>query len=348
MRIKVQEKREWQFDLLRIIAISAVILVHCSGVVKLDPDAYVQRNVLTFLTAVITWEVPVFVMISGRFFLDPERQVSGKKIRNAIKRLVIAFVVWDIVYQLYYCLAGVYSDLNWKGIICQTLIGPYHFWFLYMLICLYAIVPFLRKITAEKQLMEYFIFLFFVFELLIGYGPAMPYLGETLDSILGSMDFHFALGFAGYYVLGYYLCRYRPSARVETGLYICGILCLIFAGLATVRISGQAGIDSEWYIKYLRPNIIIEAAAIYTFFVHRVGSCRLSGSAIRIIGKLSEYSFGVYLVHALINEFVSRIRIPVLDTTILGVPAALTVIFLVSNILVAGIRRVPYVGKKIT
>ena len=83
----MQEKREWQFDLLRIIAISAVILVHCSGVVKLDPDAYVQRNVLTFLTAVITWEVPVFVMISGRFFLDPERQVSGKKIRNAIKRL---------------------------------------------------------------------------------------------------------------------------------------------------------------------------------------------------------------------------------------------------------------------
>ena len=67
----------------------------------------------------------------------------------------------------------------------------------------------------------------------------------------------------------------------------------------------------------------------------------MSGSAIRIIGKLSEYSFGVYLVHALINEFVSRIRIPVLDTTFLGVPAALTVIFLVSNILVAGIRRVP-------
>ena len=79
----------------------------------------------------MTWQIPIFVMILGRFFLDPERMVTIKKVKSAILRLCIAFVVWNVIYQLFYIITGLNSSLNWKGIIVQSVQGPYHFWYIY-------------------------------------------------------------------------------------------------------------------------------------------------------------------------------------------------------------------------
>lgn len=347
---EVYNKREDEIDLLRILALLAVIMVHCSGIDKnklVNIDIYTK--IVIFVTSIVTWQVPIFVMISGRYFLDPDRKVSVRKITKAIKRLIVAFVVWDIIYQIYYIFfTNIYDGLNWKGILCQILIGPYHFWFLFMIVFIYAISPFLRKITTDKNLMEYFLLLFILFELLSSYGINFPVIGSTLVEMLNKINFHFALGYSGYYILGYYLYKYRPSLKAEVFLYICGVSLLIGAGIATVYRVGIEGYNGEWYTKYLYPNIIIEAAAVYVFFVKRVGKCQFTKQTRIWIRKLSEYSFGVYLVHALVNEAVSYIRIDIFSNPVIRLPIVLLIIYVVSNILVLLIRRIPFIGRKIT
>lgn len=347
--LKGSDTREWEFDLLRIFALLAVILVHCSGLEKTElVNLGFPEKMVIFLTSIVTWQVPIFVMISGRFFLDLERKISPLKIVKSIKRLIVAFLLWNIIYQLHYIVSGVYDGLNWKGIISQALIGPYHFWFLYMLITMYAITPFLRKFTDKNRLMEYFLVLFFIFEFLTNYGIKLPYVGEILSEVLRKMDFHFALGYAGYYILGYYLYKNKLSINIERLLYICGIICVLFAGIATVWKVGIEGYNGEWYTKYLYPNVIIEASAIYYFFVNRAVRWNLSKEKIRIIEKLSKYSFGVYLIHALVNELVSFIVCQVIDNLLIRLLIILLLIYIISNILIAYIRKIPYIGKLIT
>lgn len=340
------KKRETELDILRLLAALGVIFTHACSI---ETESAVTRNIMTFLIATVTWHVPIFVMISGRFFLDPERKLPVAKLRKAIRRLVCAFVFWNVIYQTYYILTDTYGSLNWKGILSQALIGPYHFWYLFMLVCLYAITPFLRKIAEDKKLMEYFIVLFLVFGFLTTYGPNLPLVGVTLSQIVAKTNFHFALGYSGYFILGYYLRRYPLSGRKEIGLYILGIATFLFTGLATVWKTSQGAEGEEWFSKYLMPNVVIEAAALYTFFVNRISRIPFKEKVSDFISCLAEHSFGVYLIHALVLAFSAPIawnRIP--GSPILAVALRVVCVFTVSTAAAALIRKIPLIGKIIT
>lgn len=343
------KKRQVELDLLRILALIAVIMVHCTGIRTNNDVSVVYNRIVTFILATITWEVPVYVMISGRFFLDPGRPVNSKKIKKSIFRLVIAFCFWDVIYQLYYIVSGNYSGLNWKGIVNEFITGPYHLWYLFMCIGLYAITPFLRIFMKEKRLMEYFIILFFVGETFNYYGIMIPGIGNAIAEVFEKTNFHFALGFSGYYILGYYLYHYDVPKKMEISLYTAGIICLIGTGGLTVLRSIVDGTGGEWYCKYLMPNVIVEAVAIYVFFVKRVSKIRFSNYAKSCISKLSEYSFGVYLIHALVAELFIYTKIAVTCKNPLLMLLLITVaVFIVSSVTVHLIRMIPYIGKKIT
>ena len=340
------KKRETELDILRLLAMLAVIFTHASGI---EADSALTGSIMTFLTATVTWHVPVFVMISGRFFLDSERELSVVKLGKAIGHMVIAFLFWNVIYQIYYVLTDAHVGLNWNGILSQALIGPYHFWYLWMLICLYAITPFLRKIAADKKLSEYFIVLFLIFGFLTTYGPDLPLIGATLSQIITKTNFHFTLGYSGYYILGYYLHRYPLSAKKEIGLYALGITMLLFTGFATVWKTLQGASGEEWFSKYLMPNVVIEAAAIYTFFIKRVGGIRFKEKSASCISKLAEYCFGVYLVHALVLAFSEVILwndIPC--NPIMVVAMRVIFVFVVSTLATALIRKIPRLGPKVT
>ena len=340
------KKRETELDILRIVATIGVIFTHASNVTA---NTTFGQSILTFWIAIITWHVPVFVMISGRFFLDPNREISPSKLKQAIIRLIIAFLFWNIIYQLYYIVNGTYQELNWKGILSQVLIGPYHFWYLFMLVALYAITPFLRKITEKKELAEYFLILFFVFSFLTTYGIRLPGIGPTLSQILSHTGFHFALGFSGYYVLGHYLHQYPLSGKKEFGLYILGAAMILFTGIATVWKAANGAPGEEWFSKYLMPNIIIEAAAIYTFFTNRICRLKLSAPVQAAVSQIAANCFGIYLVHALILDLLCSLVFNLLPISAISlVLLRVFCTFIVALIVVCFVRKIPYVGKKIT
>ena len=231
----------------------------------------------------------------------------------------------------------------------QAVAGPYHFWYLYMTIGLYMIVPFLREITKSKRMMEYYILLYLAFSFLTKYGVQLPLIGDQIDTVLGKTYMFFVLGYSGYFVLGYYLYRYPIADKYEIPLYICGVLLALFAGFATMVKTVRVGSNDNWFSQYLLPNVLIESAAIYTFFIKRISKIRFSEKAQRLIVKLSDYSFGVYLVHALIIEFVAMVGLePTIITPFIMVPAIAMIVFVIGYIAVALLRKIPRVGKMIT
>ena len=344
------KKREIELDILRLLAMLAVIWVHVGGM-ETDHLPTTDSNCqwLIFLKSIVTWQIPVFVMISGRFFLDPGRSMPFSKIKKAVYRVILAFAVWNVVYQIVYILDGSYEGLNWKGILSQALIGPYHFWYLYMIAGLYLITPFLRKIAESKQLSEYYIVLFFLFMVLNRYGIRLPFVGATLNTMTENMNMHFVVGYSGCYILGHYLHAHPLSDRWEKLLYPAGGVLLLAGAAANTWQSVRTGTYTEAFTGYLTPNTILVACAIYSLFTKRVSRVKFSEHACRRISKLSEYSFGVYLVHALLLSGFEILGLrPTILHPVLTMPLITLGAWAASVIIVILVRRIPVVGRKIT
>ena len=237
---------------------------------------------------------------------------------------------------------------NWKGIIMQAIEGPYHFWYIYMMIGVYLLIPFLRRITENKTLMEVFIILFLVFEFLTNYGPVLPVIGTTIDEVLGYASFHFTLGYTGYFVAGYYFHKFSVSKRLEIILYIFGIIFLFGAGglCFFTSINDSIGFNIT---SYLLPNVAIESFAIYTFFVKRVSKWNFKPFVKYTIEKISDYSSGIYYIHALSLALIDWLGLsPTILSPFIMVPTMTFLAVIISMIVVWFIRKIPGWGMKIT
>ena len=69
----IMVKRKTEYDILRILAILAVIMIHVIGntFFSMTDVQSVWLNCLNLLNSGLRWCVPVLVMISGALFLAP-------------------------------------------------------------------------------------------------------------------------------------------------------------------------------------------------------------------------------------------------------------------------------------
>ncbi|MBR0437044.1 MAG: acyltransferase family protein, partial [Clostridia bacterium] len=131
------KERQICFDVLKIIATFAVVMLHVSAqhwfYVKLKTPEWRAFNLYD---GSVRFPVPVFVMISGALFLSadrPLRQMYGKY----ILRIVTAFLFWSVLYAAISYVRGTALI----EVLKEAIKGHYHLWYLYMIAGLYVIVP---------------------------------------------------------------------------------------------------------------------------------------------------------------------------------------------------------------
>lgn len=99
----------------------------------------------------------------------------------------------------------------------------------------------------------------------------------------------------------------------------------------------------------MKPNMVIIVVAIYVLFLKRVSRIAFPERMQVVFSKLTELSFGVYILHALVNEVVSYIPLPQpIQHPYIWLFMLTIVIYLASLGLTILIRRIPVIGKKIT
>lgn len=335
-----QTKRQTELDILRLLAMLAVIAMHSGGSTGVQIFGRSISN--HAFVALIVWCVPVFFMISGRFFLDPARNVTLRRVLTKyVPHIVAAFVFWSAVYTVYYIRSGGYAGLNVFGILAQFIEGPYHFWYLYTLAGLYLLTPFLRKIAEDDRLLRYFLLLFGAVNLVTQYLVYLPHVGAVLQDFFDRLHLETVTGYVGYFMLGYFLWRSkeRLSGRLEAAVYALGLAALFGTAVTEALIAPELQ-EADFVKQYMKPNVVLFSAAIFLFFLKRVSQIRFSERTARVFRTLTELGFGVYCIHALVNE-------------LLPTPGALRLvrvpcIYLVSLLAAWLLRKLPYIGKKIT
>lgn len=217
---QTQPQRIAYFDVLRILATFAVIVLHLSAQHWADTDVYSRAwQAFNLYDSAVRWAVPVFVMISGALFLSGSQSI-GHILKKNVSRLVTAFIFWSALYAVFM--------VNFEGcptnlILQQFLNGHYHMWFLFMIVGLYLIVPFLRAIVRDEKLLRYFLLLTLIFTFLLPQiASAVSLLSwqycAEFKALTGKFYYHFTLGFVPYFVLGYYLVRKEFSLTAKLSL----------------------------------------------------------------------------------------------------------------------------------
>ncbi|HBV68430.1 MAG TPA: hypothetical protein DEF04_09755 [Clostridiales bacterium] len=324
-------KRIIYVDLLRITATFSVVLLHvAAGNWSNAALGTFEWNVFNFYDSMVRFGVPIFVMISGMFLLNPDKNISYRDIYSKyIPRVAIAFIVWSFLYALYTNVSNYYT-FNQEVFIRSFVFGHYHLWYLYMITGLYIVTPILRKIAEDKEATEYFIFLSVIITSVL---PIIIKVFNLVDLDLFVKKFHlpFTFGYAGYYIGGYYLGRYEISKSCRNILYISGVLGVICTYTFTNIISMRAGKADSTFYSYFAPNVATASIALFLFFKYEVSKIRFNKNTVKIISMLSDSSFGIYLIHDFFIMLMLKAGIDTLNyNVVLSVPLVAVTIFAAS------------------
>ena len=144
-------------DLLRNMAAFGVIIIHTAGIYYYDTSiSSLSWQILNIYNKTTLWCVPIFVMISGIFFLNRQGITVKTVYIKQLPKVGLRLLLWSIIYCI--VLQGI---LSVSGVLHTALTS--HLWFLCIILVLYVITPVLRLILQRLNQWRTALFLTTVF-----------------------------------------------------------------------------------------------------------------------------------------------------------------------------------------
>ena len=290
----LSESRCGYIDYIRVFAISLVILLHCIA------DFYSNAGnsgtkawyAFGFLNELCRVGVPLFFMISGYLLLRHEITDIKSFYKRRILKVLIPFLFYDVFYYFFFCWQN--NETPSALAFVQSLFNAgssYHLWFIYSIVFLYLMMPFIQMILHK---IGPHLALFFMF-LLVFHATIRPFLNTVFD---GSFSIYLAedicFGYLGYVVLGYLLGTYHIAVKIRLWIYAVALLLMIAIPLWSMY-RARNGMDFLFHGGYSL-NHYVEAAAVFLLFKHGI---KKSSAIVR---KLSAVTFGAYFSHVFFIE----------------------------------------------
>lgn len=321
--------RKQFLDVLRVLATCAVVMMHVlTGATDVTDASRMPeyRGVLLSVMDLVTWCVPVFLLISGYLFLNPERKFAYPvMLRKYCRRIALAILLFGVPYA---ASELVVAERSFRmGMLPEalklTLTGNTwsHMWYLYLILFLYLITPLLKKALQVIPVWGVVIVMAVLF---LGSSVA-PFANKLLN--ISSIP---VLPDGGVYFF-YYLCGYlfalrdgrvdrkdggngntalyAGSVHIEPGRTLEGLersrawnVWLTAAGIVALgMVISRMLADFSVQMAYNYPFTVVLSVLIFA----AGQSCRNSGHIDRIPWReMGLLSFAVYLVHPVyINLF---------------------------------------------
>ena len=227
---------------------------------------------------------------------------------------------------------------------------PYWAWYLYMLIGLYMVTPFIKKMIDSFKDKDYKIFILF-FLLIPGAIELISLIVNNFTDLSFIVNpFLLATFFSiniAYYIAGYYLANSELTKKIRNTAWITLAICLLVNTLVQV-----------FYFKFTGyRDFIIDATGLLTMSLSAISVFILARYYFEnkkpqkidnLIGKVSNCVFGVYLIHGFFTIFFEKTEFM---QWLAGFNSYLWVLvmdvstFLILTFLVYWLRKIPFVKK---
>ena len=345
---KMAAKRQSNIDLLRITACFMVVLLHVAGAYWGWGDMYRTGWTGIATYAVVTRScVPLFVMISGKLFLERNSMVPLRKLfLNNVLKLVVLYVVWGLFYAVDDL--GVRTVLagGWRELPRQFASAPYyHLWYLPMQTCLYLMLPLFWAVAKHDQgkhlgyvcavLCAYSI----VNDTLMLFVPANELLASFLGKYVPNQELYWA-----YFLLGYYVSNKKWE---KLKAWHCLLAFFVFAAAAaayTIWSSRTSGVyDNKLLDSYPLTTLV---AAVALFLAYLKMPCNFTQRTEKTVRVISRCTLFIYLIHPFVLGRLNWLGINAeIFNPWLSVPVVAVIAFVLCLIPALVLTRIPVVNK---
>lgn len=303
------KKRVDYCDALRFFAIVSVIAIHVLADFR---ELYLYENttyyfLLSILDSFTRAGVPLFFMFTGIFLLSSKKQEDyGKWVKKTIQKLVIPLIVVSFIYYLYNCWSqGTSFSFLQFGIGLYSNQIKYHLWYLYSIILIYLLIPFLKvgiQKLKQNDLKNLIILLFLLGSLTATISRVCSYLQvPTLDS----WTYPTLFTYLNYVFLGYYLYHYQMDEKKKKVIYGLGILSLICMPVLDYVLIREIRWDPCFPPDIIFPFFMTMAVFIYV--KEHYQKWKISPKLQQFFNTNASLSLYIYLSHVMILELLRRV-----------------------------------------
>lgn len=346
-REKTMINRDVSLDLLKTISMILVIVIHlsnyyCRNASDMQTTNFIVSVIYDGLSRIC---VPLFFMVSGVVILNGK--YDGRKYARRIIKFIYILAFWSIVYYLWDAFYMKYEyDIVEDFFNVFFTPNKVHLWFMYPIIGLYIIAPFIQKMVngMDKKLENLFLFLWIGFS---GGVYIFSLLVEKLDVIINivyPLPMIQETYWLGYFVAGYILYKRLQKLKGETRYNLLLVVSFIASMFITIGLtlyySIVDGVFYEEYYVYRSLFIVIATLSFFSYVI--INSARiLKRSVEKAAATLVTYSFGVYLSHLMFyNILVKEFDVLRLNGAY-AVPVFTVLIFLVSLSFTYVLKKIP-------
>ena len=321
-----------------------------------------KRFIVNLVPYLMMWAVPCFVMVTGALLLDRNRNISYKRVfKRYIPRVLGALVICGFLFRLLdvWMNKEQFSGKVFSEAIYKIYTGTVwaHLWYLYLMVCLYLLMPFFHKIANGSSRAE--------LSILIGIYIIFISLIPIINDITGiNSGFYIVTNsiFPCYLFIGHMIVsgKWKISKPINMLLAILSLVAIVV--ISYKAIGDTADMASDKLTNYLGsysffPVILLSTGIFGLICGTKNGetegakkpeeSRRAPGLPGKLMLIIDDCSFGIYLVHLIFLRYIYKCT----DFTPLGKGGIISVVgiavltFILSFILVWLLKRIKPVNK---
>lgn len=289
-----------QLNLIRCVAIFLVILQHTAGLYQNAPLYSPLWSFTYFLQSLARVGLALFFILSGYLLVHPYETLHSKLIfyNKRLKRILGLFILWSFFYYIYNKWPESISIIEFlKNILSGPIYG--HLWFIYTLIAIYIVTPFISNILVKSQRKDVLIF--------VAAGFILMTLQKLFTQLNVNQDLlgYFPPCWMLYFILGYAIRLYEDIILLSNKIIFIGVavlFCFTFA-MAPFEVYTQNGRPFLGYF-WLYPydqffTMALYASAVFIFLL------KTQYTTNKIIDFIAKRSYGMILSHLLVMNFYS-------------------------------------------
>lgn len=335
----ITKKEIVYLDLLKIFACFMVIINHTNGFI-LENNTFANTTFYCIMFSVCKVAVGLFLMVTGALTLN--KNYSYKKVLKCIFRVGVP--VFALSCLLYIKDVGIYN-INAFKFLKLILSSPYiiPYWYIYALIGAYLVLPFIQKMVKNFTNTDYIIFV-----LIFLITPAViSFLNVFLRF---DINYNFQLAFfpsiISIMVCGYYISKIKLSKKYLISSIIVFVVSYIIMFLSIYLPYLNKGKISYVLDSWNSLPVVLMAISLFYVARHLFENKNFSNRITNIITMIASTTFGIYLIHTILNYKLYKLTIINNVFNFNGIVAIIILdflVFIVCMIIIYLLKKIPFI-----
>lgn len=331
---------------MRSLACIAIVVLHtvfASNEYFADSLSLSENLISRIVENNMMWAVPSFVMVTGALQLNKNKELPYKKLyEKYILRIGIALVACCLLFRIFdivmdgesFTLCGIL--MGFKELITAKSWG--HLWYLYLLIGLYVLMPFYKKIVRHSTTKE-LVYLSIIYLLFVSVIPLVECLGIHIGFYISE-----SIIYPLYLFLGHMIFEKRIIISQMLAISILLVSTVLIISLDCIKYICCVDIPGE---AFGYSSLLVIAQTIGTFALVCGRKCEFRRCLTEVIAKIDSCSFGIYLIHMIFVRTIFRYLgvNPYGGMAITLIPGIIVTIFIISFVVTFLLKKIPGLGR---